>query len=97
LYAALNLQDPDLALAMRADGAVERRVAYELVRAARTPILVAIAAGFGRAIAEVSASLMVGGNIVGQTRILTTAIALESAKATSPWRWRSAWSCCSSR
>ena len=79
-YAALSLQDPDLALAMRADGAVERRVAYELVRAARTPIMVAIAAGFGRAIAEVGASLMVGGNIVGQTRILTTAIALESGK-----------------
>jgi hypothetical protein len=54
--------------------------AYELVRAARAPILVAIAAGFGRAIAEVGASLMVGGNIVGQTRILTTAIALESGK-----------------
>jgi tungstate transport system permease protein len=79
-YAALTLQDPDLALAMRADGAVERRVAYELVRAARTPIMVAIAAGVGRAIAEVGASLMVGGKIVGQTRILTTAIALESGK-----------------
>jgi tungstate transport system permease protein len=79
-YAALSLQDPDLALALRADGAVERRVAYELVRAARAPIFVAIAAGFGRAIAEVGASLMVGGNIVGQTRILTTAIALESGK-----------------
>jgi tungstate transport system permease protein len=79
-YAALSLQDPDLALAMRADGAVERRVAYELVWAARAPILVAVAAGFARAIAEVGAALMVGGNIVGQTRILTTAIALESGK-----------------
>jgi len=79
-FAALSLQDPDLAWAMRADGAVERRVAYELVRAARAPIMVAVAAGFGRAIAEVGASLMVGGNIVGQTRILTTAIALESGK-----------------
>jgi tungstate transport system permease protein len=79
-YAALGLQDPDLASAMRADGAVERRVGFELVRATRGPVLVAIAAGFGRAIAEVGASLMVGGNIVGQTRILTTAIALESSK-----------------
>ena len=34
----------------------------------------------GRAIAEVGASLMVGGNIVGQTRVLTTAIALESSR-----------------
>jgi len=79
-YAALGLQDPDLALAMRADGAPEGRVAFELVRAARVPVLVAVAAGFGRAIAEVGASLMVGGNIVGQTRVLTTAIALESSK-----------------
>ena len=43
-------------------------------------MLVAVAAGFGRAISEVGASLMVGGNIVGQTRILTTAIALESGR-----------------
>jgi tungstate transport system permease protein len=43
-------------------------------------VLVAVAAGFGRAISEVGASLMVGGNIVGQTRILTTAIALESGR-----------------
>jgi tungstate transport system permease protein len=78
--AALALQDPDLALAMRADGAAERRVAYELVRATSAPVLIAVAAGFGRAIAEVGASLMVGGNIVGQTRILTTAIALESSR-----------------
>lgn len=78
--AALDLLDPDLALAMRADGAGDRRVAYELVRATATQVLVAVAAGFGRAIAEVGASLMVGGNIVGQTRILTTAIALEAGR-----------------
>jgi tungstate transport system permease protein len=65
---------------MRADGAAERRVAYELVRATSAPVLIAVAAGFGRAIAEVGASLMVGGNIVGQTRIMTTAIALESSR-----------------
>src|SRR5437660_810796 len=52
----------------------------ELVRAASAQVLVAVAAGFGRAIAEVGASLMVGGNIVGQTRILTTAIALEASR-----------------
>ena len=78
--AALDLLEPDLTLAMRADGAVDRRVAYELVRAASAQVLVAVAAGFGRAIAEVGASLMVGGNIVGQTRILTTAIALEAGR-----------------
>jgi tungstate transport system permease protein len=78
--AALDLLDPELEAAMRADGASEGRVAWELAQAARAQVQVAVAAGFGRAIAEVGASLMVGGNIVGQTRILTTAIALETNK-----------------
>nr|MBA2449553.1 ABC transporter permease [Chloroflexota bacterium] len=77
---ALALLDPEITAALRADGAAEPRVAWELARAARAQVLVAVAAGFGRAIAEVGASLMVGGNIVGQTRILTTAIALETGK-----------------
>jgi tungstate transport system permease protein len=78
--AAISLLDPDLVLAMRADGAGEGRIGLELARAALAQVLVAVAAGFGRAISEVGASLMVGGNIVGQTRILTTAIALESGR-----------------
>jgi tungstate transport system permease protein len=78
--AAISLLDPDLVLAMRADGAGEARIGFELARSAGAPVLVAVAAGFGRAISEVGASLMVGGNIVGQTRILTTAIALESGR-----------------
>jgi ABC-type tungstate transport system substrate-binding protein len=78
--AALSLLDADLVLAMRADGASDSRVGYELVRAGGASVLVAVAAGFGRAISEVGASLMVGGNIVGQTRVLTTAIALETGR-----------------
>jgi tungstate transport system permease protein len=78
--AAISLLDPDLVLAMRADGASEARIGLELVWAAAPQVLVAVAAGFGRAISEVGASLMVGGNIVGQTRILTTAIALEAGR-----------------
>jgi tungstate transport system permease protein len=78
--AAVSLLDPDLVLAMRADGAGEMRIGRELALAAHAQVLVALAAGFGRAISEVGASLMVGGNIVGQTRILTTAIALESSR-----------------
>jgi tungstate transport system permease protein len=78
--AAISLLDPDLAPAMRADGAGEARIGFELMRAALPQVLVAVAAGFGRAISEVGASLMVGGNIVGQTRILTTAIALETGR-----------------
>lgn len=78
--AAVELLDPDLVMALRADGAGDGRIGYELARAAASPVLVAVAAGFGRAISEVGASLMVGGNIVGQTRILTTAIALEAGR-----------------
>ncbi len=78
--AALDLLDPDLVLALRADGAGDGRTGYELARAAGAPLIVAVAAGFGRAISEVGASLMVGGNIVGQTRILTTAITLETGR-----------------
>jgi len=78
--AALALLDPEVTAALRADGASEPRVAYELARAAKAQVLVAVAAALGRAIAEVGASLMVGGNIVGQTRVLTTAIALETGK-----------------
>lgn len=78
--ASLGLLDAGLTDALRVDGASEPRLAWELGRAAQAQVLVAIAAGFGRAIAEVGASLMVGGNIVGQTRILTTAIALETSK-----------------
>ena len=78
--AALGLLDADLAAAMRADGAADSRIGRELVHAALPQVLVAVAAGFGRAISEVGASLMVGGNILDQTRILTTAIALESSR-----------------
>ena len=78
--AALRLLDAEITAALRADGASEWRVGWELAQAARGQVLVAVAAGFGRAIAEVGASIMVGGNIVGQTRILTTAITLETNK-----------------
>jgi tungstate transport system permease protein len=77
---AISLLDADLRLAMRADGAGETRIGRELAAAALPQMLVAVAAGFGRAISEVGASLMVGGNIVGQTRIMTTAIALEASR-----------------
>jgi tungstate transport system permease protein len=47
---------------------------------ARLSLLVLLLAGFGRAIAEVGAVMMVGGNIAGHTRVMTTAIALETSK-----------------
>jgi tungstate transport system permease protein len=77
---ALEMIDPDVLHAMRADGAGGLVAGRELVFAAWPQVVVAVAAGFGRAIAEVGASLMVGGNLAGQTRILTTAITLETSR-----------------
>jgi tungstate transport system permease protein len=77
---ALGLVDPDVLPALRVDGAGTVVAGRELVRSATPQVLVAIAAGFGRAISEVGASLMVGGNLLGQTRILTTAITLETSR-----------------
>ncbi|MHC5762496.1 ABC transporter permease [Nostoc sp.] len=51
-----------------------------LIKEARLGLMAAIMAGFGRVISEVGASMMVGGNIKGQTRVLTTAIVLEVGK-----------------
>lgn len=76
----LELVDRDIVHALRVDGASEARVARELVRVVSPQVVVILAACFGRAVAEVGASLMVGGNLAGQTRILTTAITLETSR-----------------
>ena len=51
-----------------------------LLRIARPPVLTAVLAGFGRTISEVGAILIVGGNIAGVTRTMTTAITLETSR-----------------
>ena len=51
-----------------------------LLKEARLPMLAAVMAGFGGVISEVVASMMVGGNIKGSTRVLTTATVLETGK-----------------
>lgn len=61
-------------------GASRGQLVWVLVREARLPMLAALMAGFGAVISEVGASLMVGGNIRGQTRVLTTATVLETSK-----------------
>lgn len=61
-------------------GASGSQVAVLVVREARYAILTAVIMGFGRAISEVGLSLMVGGNIKGFTRTITTAISLETSK-----------------
>ena len=66
--------------ALRVDGASRLRAVPELLRMAEAGVLTAFLAGFGRAIAEVGAIIIVGGNIRGYTRTMTTAIALETSK-----------------
>ncbi len=56
------------------------QVLATLLYESRYSLLVVLLAGFGRAIAEVGAVMMVGGNIAGHTRVMTTAIALETSK-----------------
>ena len=70
----------DLAVQVRALGASPWQARRAVLREARAGVLTALAAGFGRTISEVGASLMVGGNIQGHTRVLTTAIVLETGK-----------------
>jgi tungstate transport system permease protein len=67
-------------LQMLALGASRVQLVWVLIREARLPMLAALMAGFGAVISEVGASLMVGGNIRGQTRVLTTATVLETGK-----------------
>jgi tungstate transport system permease protein len=51
-----------------------------LIREARLPLLAAVMAGFGGVISEVGASIMVGGNIKGYSRVLTTATVMETSR-----------------
>ncbi|HXD97630.1 MAG TPA: ABC transporter permease [Candidatus Acidoferrum sp.] len=67
-------------LQLYALGASRRQMLGVVLREARLPMLAAIMAGFGGVISEIGASMMVGGNIKGQTRTLTTAMVLETGK-----------------
>jgi tungstate transport system permease protein len=61
-------------------GASRVQMVWLVLREARLPMLAAVMAGFGGVISEIGASMMVGGNIKGQTRTLTTAMVLETGK-----------------
>lgn len=78
--AALAALDPRLQQQLLGLGASRVQMVWFLWREARLPLLAALMAGFGSVISEVGASMMVGGNIRGQTRVLTTAIVLETSK-----------------
>jgi tungstate transport system permease protein len=75
---AMQSLDPMLRLQVTSLGATPAQSAWILIREAKLPILTAAMAGFGAVISELGASFMVGCNIKGDTRILTTAIALEA-------------------
>jgi tungstate transport system permease protein len=70
----------NLKLQVLALGATRLQTVWILVRESRLPLLAAVMAGFGGVISEVGASIMVGGNIKGQTRVLTTATVMETGK-----------------
>jgi len=78
--ATLQQVDPRLRLQLLGLGASRVQMVVALWREARLPLLAALMAGFGSVISEVGASMMVGGNIRGQTRVLTTAIVLETGR-----------------
>lgn len=61
-------------------GASRPQMVWVVLKEARLPMLAAVMAGFGGVISEVGASMMVGGNIRGSTRVLTTATVLETGK-----------------
>jgi len=71
---------PSLRLQILALGATRTQMVWRLLREARLPLLAAVMAGFGGVISEVGASIMVGGNIRGSTRVLTTATVMETGK-----------------
>ncbi len=78
--AAIQSLPANLRLQIMALGASRTQMIILLVREARLPLLAAVMAGFGGVISEVGASIMVGGNIKGQTRVLTTATVMETGK-----------------
>ena len=78
--AAVQQIPPEFRLQMLGLGASRIQMLRVLMREARLPMLAALMAGFGGVISEVGASIMVGGNIRGHTRVLTTATVLETSK-----------------
>ncbi len=78
--AAVMGVDPNLHRQVQALGATKWQTTWAILIEARIGVIVSIIAGFGSIISEVGAVMMVGGNIEGKTRMLTTAIVLETRK-----------------
>ena len=69
-----------LRLQVLALGATRLQLVWILIREARLPFMAAVMAGFGGVISEIGASVMVGGNVRGYTRVLTTATVMETGR-----------------
>lgn len=78
--AAIQQINPRIRLQLLALGANRLQMLWSLVKEARMGLLAAVMAGFGGVVSEVGASMMVGGNIKGETRVLTTATVMEVNK-----------------
>lgn len=77
---AVQAADPRLAETAVVHGASGWRVMFTVLHEVRFGVMAAVINGFGRVISEVGCAMMVGGNIAGETRTITTAIALETSK-----------------
>lgn len=78
--AAVQAADPRLAETAVTLGASRLRVMFTVLHEVRFAVMAAVINGFGRVISEVGCAMMVGGNIAGETRTITTAITLETSK-----------------
>jgi tungstate transport system permease protein len=78
--AAMQQLPKKLRLQILALGATRLQMIWTLIKEARLPLLAAIMAGFGGVISEIGASIMVGGNIKGYSRVLTTATVMETSR-----------------
>lgn len=78
--AAIQGADPRLFVTCRLLGATPRQQAWKILKETRFGVMAAIVVAFGRVISEVGIAMMLGGNIRGFTRTMTTAIALETGK-----------------
>ena len=78
--ASIQNLPPNLRLQILSLGASRMQMIWVLIKESRLPLLAAVMAGFGGGISEVGASIMVGGNIKGYSRVLTTATVMETGK-----------------
>jgi tungstate transport system permease protein len=76
---ALAGVSPQIRDTARSLGATEMQIIVTVIKEARVAVVAAVLLGFGRALSEVGVAMMIGGNIRGYTRVLTTAIALETS------------------